>query len=138
MVGSILYAATITRTNIAFAAALLSRTASKWSLEHVHAARHVLQYIRSTLDVCLIYNHSAGLRILLSYTDAEWGGCLDTGRSITGYVFSVFGGQVAWQSWRQPPTALSTLEAECMASSNAARQATWLRQLLSVLNINLV
>ena len=121
MVGAILYAATITRPDIAFAASVLSRTASKWNKEHVHAARHLLRYIKATLDVCLTFDDSGGSRTMLGYADADWGGCLDTRRSTTGYVFKAFGGPVAWKSRRQPTTALSTMEAEYMASSNAAR-----------------
>ncbi len=65
---------------------------------------------------------------MLGYADADWGGCLDTRRSTTGYVFKAFGGPVALNSRRQPTTALSTMEAEYMALLNDARQATWLRQ----------
>ena len=68
---------------------------------------------------------------MLDYADADWGGCLDTRRSTTRYDFKAFGGPVAWKSRRQLTTALSRMEAENMASSNAARQASWLRQLLS-------
>jgi hypothetical protein len=131
MVNAILYAATITQPDIAYAASLLARTASKWSLQNVHAAKHLLRYIKATLDLCLTFDAKSGSRTLLGYADADWGGCLDTRRSTTGYVFIAFGGPVAWKSRRQPTTALSTMEAEYMASSGAARQATWLRQLLS-------
>jgi hypothetical protein len=131
MVNAILYAATITQPDIAYAASLLARTASKWSLQNVHAAKHLLRYIKATLDLCLTFDAKSGSRTLLGYADADWGGCLDTRRSTTGYVFKAFGGPVAWKSRQQPTTALSTMEAEYMASSGAARQATWLRQLLS-------
>lgn len=131
MVGSIMYAATITRPDIAYAAGLLARTASKWNKTHVHAARHLLRYLRGTSDLCLTYDRTAGERIVLGYADADWGGCLDTRRSTTGYLFRTFGGPIAWRSRRQTTTALSTAEAEYMASSDATRQAIWLRQLLN-------
>jgi len=65
------------------------------------------------------------------------GGDLDTRRSTTGYVFKVYGGTVAWKSRRQPTVALSTTEAEYMASADAARQAIWLRLLLDDLQLGL-
>jgi len=65
------------------------------------------------------------------------GGDLDTRRSTTGYVFKVCGGTVAWKSRRQPTVALSTTEAEYMASADAARQAIWLRLLLDDLQLGL-
>ena len=64
------------------------------------------------------------------------GGDLDTRRSTTGYVFKVCGGTVAWKSRRQPTVALSTTEAE-YTSTDAARQAIWLRLLLDDLQLGL-
>jgi hypothetical protein len=71
----------------------------------------------------LTFDADAGKRIVLGYADADWGGDLDTRRSITGYVFKVFGGIVAWKSKRKSTVALSTMEAEYMSSANAAQQA---------------
>jgi hypothetical protein len=130
MVGSIMYAATITRPDIAHAAGVLARTASKWNKTQVHAARHLLRYLRGTSELCLTFDATSGKRLILGYADADWGGCLDTRRSTTGYLFRTFGGPVAWKSRRQATTALSTAEAEYMASADATRQAVWLRLLL--------
>jgi hypothetical protein len=82
-----------------------------------------------------MFDGDCGKRILLGYADANWGGDMDTRRSTTGYVFNVYGGVVAWKSRRQPTVALSTTEAEYMASADAAKQATWLRLLLDDLSI---
>ena len=125
-----MYAATITRPDIAYAAGLLARTASKWNKGHVKAAGHLLRYLRGTSDLCLTFDAISSKRVALGYADADWGGCLDTRRSTTGYLFRTFGGPVAWKSRRQPTTALSTAEAEYMASADATRQAIWLRLLL--------
>ncbi|EIW72356.1 hypothetical protein TREMEDRAFT_26101, partial [Tremella mesenterica DSM 1558] len=136
-VGAILYASTITRPDLAFPASLLSRFLSKWNDSHWKAVKHLLRYIRGTSDLCLTFNKENSSRIALGYADADWGGDLDTRRSTTGYVFKVYGGVVAWKSRRQPTVALSTTEAEYMASSDATRQAVWLRQLLDDLGLGL-
>lgn len=130
MVGSIMYAATITRPDIAHAAGVLARTVSKWNSDHVRAARHLLRYLRATTELCLTFDAVSGQRLVLGYADADWGGCLDTRRSTTGYLFQTFGGTVAWKSRRQQTVANSTAEAEYMASSEAVRQALWLKRLL--------
>jgi hypothetical protein len=135
LAGSILYAATVTRPDIAFAASLLCRFIGKWSMDHWKAAKHLLQYIRGTSDLCLTFDASAGKRALLGYADADWGGCLDTRRSTTGYVFSTYGGVVSWKSRRQPTVALSTTQAELLASTEAGKEAIWLRQLLADLEL---
>ena len=48
----------------------------------------------------------------------------------------VYGGVVAWKSRRQPTVALSTTEAEYMASADATCQAIWLKLLLSDLGLD--
>lgn len=135
VVGSILYGSTITRPDSAEAAGVLSRFISKWNESHWKAAKHLLRYIRGTTDLCLMFDGECGKRILLGYADADWGGDLETRRSTTGYVFKVYGGVVAWKSRRQPTVALSTTEAEYMASADAAKQATWRRLLLHDLQL---
>ena len=137
VVGSILYASTITRPDLAHSASLLARYIGKWNLQHWAAAKHLLRYIRGTSDLCLTFTADNSKRLVLGYADADWGGDLDTRRSTTGYIFKVYGGVVAWRSRRQPTVALSTTEAEYMASADAARQATWLRLLLDDLKLGL-
>jgi hypothetical protein len=68
---------------------------------------------------------------LKGYCDADWGGDLDTRRSTTGYMFFIGDGAISWNSKRQPTVALSTTEAEYMATTQAAKEAMWLRQLMS-------
>lgn len=129
--GSILYAATITRPDLAYCAGVLARYISKWSQAHYDAARHLLRYLRGTAHLCLRFDAEAGHRIVLGHADADWGGCTSTRRSTTGYVFNTYGGTVAWRSRRQPTVSLSTTEAEYMASTDATKQAVWLAQLLA-------
>lgn len=131
--GALLYLSTITRPDIAYTASLLCRYISKWNDNHWQAAKHVLQYLRGTTDLGLKYDNHNSKQILLGYADADWGADLDTRRSTTGYVFKTFGGTVAWKSKRQSTIALSTTQAEILASTDAVKQAEWLRDFLSEL-----
>ena len=45
-------------------------------------------------------------------------------------MFDMAGGSVLWSAKKQPMVALSTVEAEYMAASNATKEAIWLRVLL--------
>jgi hypothetical protein len=137
LAGSILYAATISRPDLSFAASVLCRYISKWSEAHYKAAKHCLRYIRGTTDLCLMFDATGSNRVAMGYADSDWGGCLDTRRSTTGYVFETYGGVVSWKSRRQPSVALSTTQAEVLAVTDAARQAEWLRQLLDDLGVGL-
>ncbi|KAE8541144.1 hypothetical protein D1P53_002499 [Cryptococcus gattii VGV] len=131
------FLATVTRPDLAHAASVLSRFFSKWNESHWLAAKHCLRYIRGTSDLSLVFDAHSSKRVALGYVDADWGGDLDTRRSTTGYVFKVYGGVVAWKSKRQPTVALSTTEAEYMASADAAKQAIWLRVLLEDIGLGL-
>jgi hypothetical protein len=51
----------------------------------------------------------------------------------SGYVYTLWGGAVSWQSKRQPSVALATGDAEYIGLAQAAREAVWLRQLLNEL-----
>jgi hypothetical protein len=135
--GAVLYASTISRPDISYAASVLCRFISKWNKSHWRAAKHLLRYLRGTSDLALTFDAKASQRVALGYADADWGGCLDTRRSTTGYVFKTYGGTVAWKSRRQPTVALSTTQAEVLASTDAVRQAEWLRQLLEDLGLGL-
>ena len=51
----------------------------------------------------------------------------------SGYVFSLGGGAVSWQSKRQPSVSLATADAEYVGLSQAGREAMWLRAMLGEL-----
>jgi hypothetical protein len=137
LAGSILYAATVTRADLAFTAGLLCRYLSKWNEDHYKAAKHCLRYIRGTTDLCLEFDAAAAEHLVLGYADADWGGCLETRRSTTGYLFKTYGGIIGWKSKRQSTMALSTTQAEVLAVTDATRQAEWLRQFLEDIGMGL-
>ncbi|MCH99478.1 copia-type polyprotein [Trifolium medium] len=52
--------------------------------EHMNALKRILRYIQGTLDYGL-HLYKSSISGLISYTDADWGGCPDTRRSTSGY-----------------------------------------------------
>lgn len=71
--------------------------------------------------------------VLKGYFDADLGGCSDTRKSTTGFVFTVGGIAVSWMSRLQKSVALSTTEAEYMAISEASKEMIWLKNFLAEL-----
>lgn len=135
IVGSVMYAATISRPDLAFSAGLLARFMTKWSAEHYRAAKHLLRYVKGTIDYALTFDASSCERTLQGYVDADWGGCLTSRHSTSGYGNILFGALVGWKARRQPTVALSTMEAELSAACDATKQAAWLRQILQDLHV---
>ncbi|OAE34467.1 hypothetical protein AXG93_3472s1020 [Marchantia polymorpha subsp. ruderalis] len=64
------------------------------------------------------------------FSDSDMAGDMDDRKSTTGVLFSLGGSPITWQSQKQKTVALSSCEAEYIAATSAACQATWLRRLL--------
>jgi len=121
IVGSLSYAATASHPDIAFAVSALSRYTSRPFMLHLTAAKQVLQYLKGTTDLKLVFPHiSITPSPILGFTDSNFAGDINRRKSQGGYVFQVYNGPVSWKSYKQSMVALSTMEAEYVACSEAA------------------
>eukprot|EP00253_Pinus_taeda_P026498 PITA_26498 len=68
-------------------------------------------------------------KILLRYVDSDFARDVDKRRSTSGYVFTLAGGAISWMSKLQNIVALSTTEAEYVATSHTCKEAIWLKGL---------
>lgn len=125
-VGSLLFAAQVSRPDIQFAVNLVSRFNQKYGRPHWNAVKRIMRYLQGTLDKGITYS-SGESKALHGYCDADWASDSSDRRSVTGYVFLLQGGAITWNSKKQPTVALSTTEAEYMAMSTATQEAIWLR-----------
>jgi hypothetical protein len=96
---------------------------------HLTAMKRTLRYLRGTPDYRLLLRCSRSTDLAV-YTDADWAGCPDTRRSITGYAVFLGDNLVSWSTKRQTVVSRSSAEAEYHAVANGVAEATWLRQLL--------
>jgi hypothetical protein len=130
IVGSLSYAATATRPDIAFAVSALSRYSTRPFTSHLTAAKRVLRYLKGTADLKLVFPRSpTDSSPLVGYTDSDFAGDINGRKSQGGYIFKAYSGPVSWKSYKQSMVALSTTEAEYVACSEAAREAQWLAKL---------
>ena len=128
-IGSLMYLMTCTRPDLASSLQILSRYMSKPAKEHWEGVKRVLRYLKGTQTHGIMFKKTGNLEIT-RFCDADWGGCLDTRRSTSGYVFLICGGAVSWSSKRQNSVALSSCESECMAAAHAAKEAVWQRNIV--------
>jgi hypothetical protein len=136
LIGSLNHLAVFSRPDISCAVSTLSQFLQDPTETHMKAARHVLRYLKGTNHLCITYGACKELRIL-GFSDSNWGGNLNDRKSTTGYLYIINNGLVSWTSHKQTTVAVSTLEAEYMALSDASREAIARSQLYDELRIKL-
>ena len=94
--------------------------------------KHV-RYVAGTLDYCLHYRRAPSTTCFIDYCDSDLAGDIDTSKSTSGTMFFLGDCLVSWQSIKQRVVALSSCEAEYIATTTAATQALWLSRLLGEL-----
>ncbi|EGD80067.1 hypothetical protein PTSG_13028 [Salpingoeca rosetta] len=136
LLGSLLYAATMTRPDISAAVSILSRRMQHFGMDHWKAAKHLLRYIKGTLSYTIKYaatgdtsNGSTADGVLSAYSDASFASDVDTRRSRTGFVVFCSTGPVSWNSKLQATVATASADAEYMALAATAQELMFLRQL---------
>jgi hypothetical protein len=103
MVGSVMYSEVYTRLGIAFVANKLSQYNADPSAAHMDAAKHLLPYLKGSIDLGITYSASAGTAGIegiggdlmpIRYADASYASDLNDSKSTTGYVIMLNGGAV--------------------------------------------
>lgn len=128
-VGSLMYLATVTRPDIAYAISVLSQVLDKPLRKHWSLVKKVLKYLRGTSKWGILYVSSASCKVLETFSDSDYAGDPSTRKSTSGMIFKYSGGAITWASRRQKCISLSTTEAEFVAASHAAKEAVWLHRL---------
>ncbi|XP_056692048.1 uncharacterized mitochondrial protein AtMg00810-like [Spinacia oleracea] len=96
---------------------------------HMQALKRIIRYIQGTLTLGL-HLYPSPISDLVSYTDADWGGCPDTRRSTSSYCVFLGDNLISWSSKRQPILSRSSAEAEYRGVANIVSESCWLRNLL--------
>ncbi|CAM8916902.1 unnamed protein product [Rhodiola kirilowii] len=138
-VGSLMYAMVCTRPDLAHSASLVSRFMANPGKEHWAAVKWILRYLRGSTGIGLKYGGAdqCGAEkeadMIVGYCDSDYAASIDTRKSQSGIVFTVFGIALSWKATLQPVVALSTTEAEYIAITKVVKEALWLRGLLGEL-----
>ncbi len=132
MIGSLMWAALCTCPDIAFVVNNLVQFNSSYGPEHIARVKRIFHYLKGTIDYRIQYSHSNLGTKVIGYTDADWAEEKDR-KSISGNVFIMSGGAVAWSAKKQGSIALSTLEAEYISLSHATCHVIWHQMLVQEL-----
>jgi hypothetical protein len=110
-IGSLMYAAIVTRPDIAYAVNTLSQFNVKPSQTHWNAVKHVLRYLQGTSSLEITYDMNSGLTdlTLAAFTDSDNGKPFHK-KAISGGVILLAGGAIKWIAEKQPIITLSTMK----------------------------
>ncbi|KAK6144939.1 hypothetical protein DH2020_021759 [Rehmannia glutinosa] len=127
MVGRLLYL-NLSRPDISFGVQQLSQFVHTPLQAHWDASLHLLRYLKGTIGLGLFY--PIGVRATLTaFCDADWGTCLLTRRSLTGYCIFFGGALVSWKTKKQKTVSKSSAEAEYRAMAATVCELQWLLHL---------
>lgn len=135
VVGSLLYLSQCTRPDIAHAVGVLCRFMQNPGVQHWQAVKYLMRYLKGSAHLTLTFNGNSlnddgGLT---GAVDSDWGACVSTSKSISGWVLWFAHGPVVWASRKQSCVALSTAEAEYIAAAEALKDVLFVQQLLEEL-----
>lgn len=161
LLGELLYAYITCRPDIGYAAVTLSKFSTCPADIHFALLKKVAKYLRQTRDWGIIFQrkerhpslpdrpdtplvHPDDIPAfpdidpwqLACFVDAAHANDLRNRRSTTGYVFVYGGGAVSYRCKTQSITATSSTEAEFLAAVSAAKQAKYLRAILTDLGFS--
>ena len=81
-----------------------------------------------------MYIRTSNLEVV-SYSDSDFVGCVDSCKSTSGYIFIFVDGAISWKSVKQTLTATSTMEAEFISCFEAISHGVWLKSFIFELRI---
>ena len=81
--------------------------------KHIHlvGAKHVMRYLKGTLDYGLRYASNGEIR-LHGFTDSDWAGSAKDRKRTSGCFFSLGSCMISWFSRKHTSIALSTTKDE--------------------------
>ena len=114
-----------TRPDICFAVNTLSQFLIDLRSVHLTVAKHILRYLKGTVDYGLKYDANQKIN-LEGYVDSDWAGISIDRKSTLGYCFSMGSGVISWFSRKQSCVALSAAEEEYVTACSTSYEAVWL------------
>ena len=120
---------TNTRPDLFFVVQSLSKYMQNPTENHFKALHHTLHYVAATCGQGILLKGSTFLK-LKAYSNSDWGACLDTRHSVTGYIILFGSSPISWKSKKQCTVSKSSSEAEYSAMAAVASEITWLVRLL--------
>ena len=136
-VGSINYAAVVTRPDMSRTAQKLAEFLVNPGPLHRQAADHAIAYLNGTKYLACAYRPDSGQPSFACSSDTSFADDTQSRQSTEGYHFLLFRGTIDWRCTKQDTVKTSTTEAELYSLSHAAAQLYWWQRFFSQIKLDL-
>ena len=128
-VGALMWAATVTRPDLSFAAHNLAKFCDVPRPVHWNVAMKALRYFWRTKDLGITYGGVTSRGLTMSaYVGSDHATCQDSRRSVSGGAVVLVGGTISWFSRAQRVTASASSESEYVALAEILNETKFLLQ----------
>ena len=100
MVGGLRYLVHL-RPDIAYSVGMVSRFMEKPTVLHKNAVKHIMRYVKGTLEFGLVYSKNSGNNMIVAYSDSDLVGQMDDRKSMGRMVFYLNNSLITWVSQKQ-------------------------------------
>jgi len=146
IIGMLLYLSQNSRPDIAYAVHQCARFTHVPIHSHAVAVKRILRYLNSTKDKGMLLKPIKHHYTIDCYVDADFAGLWNiedeqnplSVKSRTGFLISFMGCPLHWMSKLQTQIALSTMEAEYIALSQAMREVIGFRAILKEIHLKVL
>jgi hypothetical protein len=119
----------------------LCQFANAYNKSHWNAVKHLLQYLKGTVNQVLCYRRRSdkfklSQIALIAYCDSDFAGNSNECKSVSVYIFMFTDGLISWNCAYQKVVALSSTEAEYVALTHMSKQVLFSHKLLAPLRLD--
>jgi len=139
---SLIYLMLGTRPDLSYSVNKLAQYCANPTERHWKGIKRILRFIKGTINMMLQLGNviqdqdeEVPRGAVCGYFDAAYMDDKKDRHSTMGYAFFCTGSLVLWSSKKQQTIALSTMEAEYLAGTEASKEAIWIQQFLQAIGI---
>ncbi|GFX54861.1 retrovirus-related Pol polyprotein from transposon TNT 1-94 [Trichonephila clavipes] len=136
LIGSMSFIAIRTRPDIMYAVNVLPQFQANPGIKHWNCLLRLLGYLKYTQEYKLEFSKVKSLK-LRCYSDSDFATNRDDRVSMGGFITFIDETPISWQTFKQKSVSLSTMEAEYVSLTEAAKKFIWLKNVIDNKSLNL-
>ncbi|GFX99632.1 retrovirus-related Pol polyprotein from transposon TNT 1-94 [Trichonephila clavipes] len=133
LIGSLSFIAICTRPDIMYAVNVLSQFQANPGIKHWNCLLRLLGYLKYTQEYKLELSKVKSLK-LRCYSDSDFATNRDDRVSMGGFITFIDETPISWRTFQQKSVSLSTMEAEYVSLTEAAKEFIWLKNFTNKCN----